>query len=333
MLTYYAIITKCMLGKQLTIKSNKSIITMSNKKNVLLVYYSQTGQLTQLTRHFVSPLANHEDINLETLAIEPQQAYSFPWSFNQFFNIFPETVHLMPSPIVAPQFKQQKYDLIILAYTVWFLSPSQPITAFLQDKNTQQLLADTPVVTLIGCRNMWLMAQETVKKYLKEANANLVDNVVRIDSCGGPASFIATPLWMFTGKKQPVRWLPKAGISDEDINDCAKYGEKIKTVLLTQPKITEPMLKNMGAVKVNERLILSEKFGYRSFYLWGKLIIKAGKIARPLRQGLLYFYIIFLVVIILTVVPISALIKTLLSPWLKNKISKQKHLFSWPSGE
>ena len=306
---------------------------MKNKKNVLLVYYSQTGQLKQLAEKFVSPLSNHDEINLETLAIKPEVSYQFPWSFIRFFDTFPETVRLTPAPIITPEFKQQKYDLVILAYTVWFLSPAQPITAFLQHEKTKAILANTPIVTLIGCRNMWLMAQETVKKHLKEAQANLVDNVVRIDSCGGPASFIATPLWMFTGNKQPVSWLPKAGISEEDINECAKYGEKIKSVLLTQPFINEPMLKNMAAVKVNERLILSEKFGHRSFNFWGKWIIQAGTISPYLRHALLYFYILFLITVILTVVPISALIKLLLSPWLKNKIHKQKRLFSWPSGE
>lgn len=306
---------------------------MTTPKKVLLVYYSQTGQLTQLAESFVSPIAACDDIILEIAPIKPQQTYAFPWSFNRFFNIFPETVHLIPQPIITPKFNYEQYDLIILAYTVWFLSPSQPITAFLQHESAQKILAGTPVVTLIGCRNMWIMAQQTVKNLLNKAGAKLVDNVVRIDSCGGPASFIATPLWMFTGKKQPISWLPKAGISEIAIDDCAKYGEKIKMSLLSQSKITKPMLKNMGAVKVNERLILSEKFGYRSFYWWGKLIIKAGKISRYLRQILLYFYIIFLVFVILTVVPISALIKFALSPWIKQKIKEQKQILSEPSGE
>ncbi|GAA5106985.1 hypothetical protein GCM10023211_07530 [Orbus sasakiae] len=303
------------------------------KKNVLLVYYSQTGQLTKLAESFISPLHDLPEINLEIQAVEPTTNYVFPWSFNRFFNIFPETVHLRPDPIITPVFAQDKYDLIIIAYTVWFLSPSQPITALLQHNNTKKILAGTPVVTLIACRNMWLMAQETVKQLLTQSQAKLVDNVVRIDSCGGPASFIATPLWMLTGQKQPLRWLPKAGIDDKEINDCAKYGQKIKTTLLSNKPIEQPMFKHMSAVKVNERLILSEKIGYRSFYLWGKLLIKAGNISTYLRQFILYFYIAFLVCMICTVVPITALIKTLLSPWLKKRILKQKNRFSWPSGE
>lgn len=302
-------------------------------KNVLLVYYSQTGQLEKMANYLIEPLKNDENINLEILSIQPKQPFKFPWSFTTFFNTFPETVHMQPPEIDAPEFGREQYDLIILAYTVWFLSPSQPITAFLQHPNSHKILNNTPVVTMIGCRNMWLMAQEKVKKLLKQANANLVDNIVRIDSCGGPASFVATPLWMLTGKKQPVKWLPKAGISEQEMSTCLKFGQKISHSLKYNAEITESMLKNMGAVSVNERLILSEKFGHRSFYLWGKLIIQAGKISPLLRYIILYFYIIFLITVILTVVPVSALIKKLLSPILKAKIEQQKEYFSWPSGE
>ena len=43
------------------------------------------------------------------------------------------------------------------------------------------MLKDTPVITLIGCRNMWLMAQEKVKSLLKEADSQLIGNVVKVD--------------------------------------------------------------------------------------------------------------------------------------------------------
>jgi hypothetical protein len=279
------------------------------KKNVLLVYYSQTGQLENMAHRLIEPLVDDEGIQVDILSVKPKQPYAFPWSFTKFFNIFPETVHLQPADIETPHFERDRYDLVILAYTVWFLSPSQPITAFLQHPNSRPILKNTPVVTLIGCRNMWLMAQEKVKTLLTQAEAHLVDNIVKIDSCGGPASFVATPLWMLTGKKQPVSWLPKAGISEQEMLLCRRFGERIRVSLLDNEAITSPMLTGMSAVYVNERLILSEKFGHRSFYLWGKLLIAAGKISSILRYAILYFYIVFLVTVILTVVPISALIK------------------------
>ena len=65
----------------------------------------------------------------------------------------------------------------------------------------------------------------------------------------------------------------------------------------------------------------------------GKLLLAAGRVAPWLRRGLLAFYIVFLVLIIVTVVPISALVKTALAPWLRNSIARQKQYFSQPSGE
>ncbi|MDO1508871.1 MULTISPECIES: dialkylrecorsinol condensing enzyme [unclassified Neisseria] len=307
--------------------------TAAHTKNILVVFYSQTGQLQKLTEQFAAPLKQHSDICVETLEIKPRQAFAFPWRFMKFFNTFPETVHLQPQAIEPLKFQRERYDLVVIAYSVWFLSPAQPVTAFMQSREAQAVLNNTPVVTLIGCRNMWLMAQEKMKKLLQHAGARLVGNVVKTDQCGSAASFITTPAWMLTGNKKPVSWLPSAGISDEEIADAARFGQKIADTLQADKPLDETLLQNMGAVKINEKLILSERFAHRSFYLWGKLLIAAGKISPLLRKGILCFYIVFLVAVILTVVPVTALLKSLFAPLLKNKIQMQKQQYGWPSGE
>ena len=138
---------------------------------VLIVYYSQTGQLSRMIEAFAAPL-RQSGAEVEYCAIRPQQAYPFPWPFWRFFNTFPETVHLQPAPIEAPQFAHERYDLVVIAYTVWFLSPAQPITAFVQHPAAQPILRGASVMTLIGCRNMWLMAQEKMKTLLADAGAH-----------------------------------------------------------------------------------------------------------------------------------------------------------------
>ena len=308
------------------------MIYMSQTKNILLVSYSQTGQLTRLAESFIKPLQNQNDINVEHLHISPVKAYPFPWGFTRFFNTFPETVLLKPEPIEPLKFKQEKYDLIILAYTVWFLSPSQPITAFLQSEQAKKVLKDTPVITLIGCRNMWLMAQEKVKSLLKEADSQLIGNVVKVDQSNDWASFITTPLWMLTGKKK-VGNLPSAGIAESEIQDAERFGIKLLQSFRENQALDSNIFRGMGAVKIDEKLMMSEKAGSRSFYLWGKLLIKCGQISPSFRLFVLYFYIVFLIILILTVVPLSALIKRLLKPLLKNKLEAQKRYFAEPSGE
>lgn len=301
-------------------------------RHVLVVSYSQTGQLTRLRDSFIRGLAAAGDIEVEVLELKPQRPFPFPWRFSTFFDTFPETVHLRPQLIETPHTARQQYDLVVLAYTVWFLSPAQPATAFLQSETARRILNGTPVVTLIGCRNMWLMAQEKVKQLLHGNGARLVGNVVKIDQCSSAASFITTPLWMLTGKKQ-YGSLPAAGISDAEIADAARFGAKTADALAGGLPLDETLLQNMGAAKVNEKLILSERFAHRSFYLWGKLIMAAGRRSPLLRRAIVYFYVLFLIGIILTVVPLSALVKRLAAPLMRETIRRQKAYYGWPSGE
>ncbi|MFU2059008.1 dialkylresorcinol condensing enzyme [Avibacterium volantium] len=302
-------------------------------KHILVVSYSQTGQLSRLVENFLQPLCTQQEIIIEEFQVKPQQDYAFPWKFTPFFNTFPESVHLQPAPIEPPQLQRDHYDLVIIAYSVWFLSPSQPITAFLQSEQGKQVLHNTPVITLIGCRNMWLMAQEKVKALLHQAGATLVGNIVKTDQSNAWASFITTPLWLFTGKKRPYEWLPSAGISEENITDMQRFGRELAEKLAENASLDQPLFQHMGAVQIDEKLMMSEKVGHRSFYLWGKLLLKCGQISPRLRQAVLYVYIAFLVLLIITVVPISALIKRLLKPLLKEKLERQKRYFAAPSGE
>ena len=301
-------------------------------KNILVVSYSQTGQLDRLVDNFLLPLQGSADINVERCYLKPQQAYDFPWKFIDFFNAFPESVHLCPAPIEPVLLQREKYDLVIVAYSVWFLSPAQPITAFLQSP-AAQVLANTPVITLIGCRNMWLMAQEKMKKLLADLGANLIGNVVKTDQSNSWASFITTPAWMLTGKKRYFQWLPSAGISEAELNDMQRFGQKLASALKNDQPLERSLFAHMGAVKIDEKLMMSEKAGQRSFYLWGKLLLESGKIYPALRRALLYFYVVFLIILILTVVPLAALLKYLLKPLLRKKLEQQKAYFAEPSGE
>lgn len=301
-------------------------------RHILVVSYSQTGQLSRLLERFVAPL-KAADIDVETQVISPETPYAFPWKFMPFFNTFPESVHLKPAPIKPINLQRQQYDLIIIGYSVWFLSPSQPITAFLQSAVAKSVLANTPVITVIGCRNMWLMAQEKVKKLLNDSGATLIGNIVKIDQSNDWASFITTPAWMLTGKKKAASWLPSAGISEDEINDMTRFGDKLAETLQRQQTLDKSLFHGMGAVAIDEKLMMSEKVGHRSFYLWGKLLIACGEISPRLRRVVLYFYIVFLLALIITVVPISALIKRLLKPLIKNKLAQQRAYYAEPSGE
>lgn len=304
-------------------------------RQVLVVHYSQTGQLNRLVQSVCAPLLQRDDIQVDFLALEPAQPYPFPWPFLSFFRIFPETVLMRPQPLLPLAVDAGKrYDLVILAYQVWFLSPSLPVTSFLASAEAQRLLRDTPVVTLIGCRNMWLMAQEKIKVQLRALGARLIDNIALTDACGTAASFLATPLWLFTGRQKPYSWVPRAGIADAEIEAASRFGEAMAHRLSADDLPLElPMLSGLGAVRIDEKLIASEKVGNRSFKVWSRLLMALGPQQSRRRAAGLVVYIVFLICLIITVVPISALLKRLLAPLSKVRIQREKAYFAGPSGE
>lgn len=304
-------------------------------KKVLVIHYSQSGQLSDIAHHFTQALVDNPGISVTFEAIAPLEPYPFPWPFLQFFDTFPEAVYLDP-PAMQPSPLQgdENFDLIILAYQVWFLSPSLPITGFLQSPIAAKLLKDKPVVTLIGCRNMWLMAQEQVKKMLLDLDAKLVGNVALVDAAGGAMSFFATPLWVLTGNKGP--WLggliPKAGVDPDEIVRTKRFGERILSRLHSDDILDESLLRGLGAVNVNERFIASEKTARRGFGIWGKWLRSIGPTGDRKRKPVLLLYATFLILFICTFIPLSVLVKALLAPLTRNRIKRQKSYFEQPSG-
>ena len=91
------------------------------------------------------------------------------------------------------------------------------------------------------------------------------------------ASFIATPLWVLTGKKGPFRFgIPAAGVAEDEIKAANRFGIALRDRLISDQTIDATVLRGLGAVRINENLIASERVGTRSFYLWGKLFLAIG---------------------------------------------------------
>jgi hypothetical protein len=304
------------------------------KKKVLVVWFSQTGQLKRIADSLCAPLAADPDVELTWQRLEPATPYPFPWPFFAFFDQFPEAAHGI-APVLKPLSLSgsERYDLVILAYTVWFLSPCPPLTAFLKSDTGRAVVRDTPVITLIACRNMWLMAQEQVKALLADAGAKHCDNVVLTDSGSSLATFITTPRWMFTGRSDPVWGFPAAGIAPADVAGASRFGEALLAALRAgRIEGRTPVLAGLGAARVDDRLIASEKIGRRSFQIWGKLVRKAGAQGDPRRRVVLGIYAAFLILMIVTIVPLSMLIRALLRPLLAARLARARHYFELPSG-
>jgi len=302
------------------------------KKQVLIIGYSQTGQTAKIIDAIQKPLLESNQIEIDRQYLEPEKAYPFPWDFFSFFDLFPECIFL-DAPKNKPLILKKQYDLVILAYQPWFLSPSLPTTAFLKSAQATKILKDCPIITVIGCRNMWGQAHLKTLKMLKTLKASLIDNIVLIDQGSSLATFITTPRWLFTGRTNAFWGFPKAGILPSEINQATRFGFAIKQRLeQNKEKITQPILMGLGAVKADASSLQSEKIGARSFYLWGKLFRKVGKAGAWQRKPLLILYVIFLILMIISVVPITILLRKILAPLLQQKLNALETEFEQPSG-
>ena len=294
-----------------------------NKKRVLLVHFSQTGQLARVARTLTAPLAQAHDVELVEEVLRPHPPYPFPWPAWRFLDAMPESVLLDP-PQLEPLTVNGQFDLVILAYQVWFLAPAGPIVAFLKSEAGRALVRGRPVITVVACRNMWLMAHETMKRLVAEAGGELRDNVVLTDQSGTLASFITTPRWLLTGKRDAFWGLPTAGVADAAIAATDRFGNALVAALRAgRERAPGALLAGLGAAKVDPNLVFSERAGSRAFRAWSRIIRLGGGPRGIGRLPLLALFCVYLVVMIIVVVPPSLLLQWLLRPFFRRGLQSE----------
>jgi len=301
-------------------------------KKVLVLYYSQTGQLKSVVDSFISKLPD-EEIQVDIREIEPVQIYPFPWGFYEFAQEFPEATLVEGHEVKELEYLQDDYDLIILGYTIWFLAPSSPVVGFLKSEQAKKIFNNKPVVTLIACRDMWVMAQEKMKVLLNDVDAKLIDNVALTDQGKGIYSFITTPKWLMSGSKDAFWFFPKAGILESDIKNASRFGERLNEALKNdKEKEGKALLTNLNAVNVNGKLIASEIIGTKSFKIWAKIVKFFGKKNSFGRKFAVTFYTMFLVILVFTIVPLNILVRKIINRFKEEKLIELEKQYERPSG-
>jgi hypothetical protein len=287
--------------------------------------------MARVAKAIAAPLQNAGH-DVTSIALEPERPYPFPWPFWTFLDAFPESVAHDPAAL-KPWRAEGRFDLIVLCYTVWYLSPAPPITAFLKSDAGQRVLRDRPVITVTACRNMWVMAQEQVKSLLKAADARHCDHVALVDPGPALATFITTPRWMFTGRRTPMWGMPAAGLTDADVAATARFGRAIARALDENSLDgSRPVLRELGAARVDPALLASERIGRRSFTIWSRIVRAAGVAGSPSRMPVLALYVTFLITAIVTIVPVTMLIRAALKPLVRTRLEAEAASFEQPSG-
>ena len=297
-------------------------------KEVLVIYYSQSGQLFDILKNISSTLSD-EKVNITFCEIIPKKKFLFPWKEEEFYDAFPETFLQIPTPLetIPVEILQKKYDLLILGYTTWYFTPSIPINSFLKSEEAKILLANTPVITVSASRNMWIMAQEKVKKLLVANNAKLVGNIALVDRNLNHISVITIVHWLMGGKKTKMLGIfPKPGVSDKDIEAASRFGTPIKEALLENKfsKLQQNLL-SVGAVKVDPSLIATDIRGNVVFTKWANHLIK--KEGEERKKWLVYFkyYLLFAIWLI---APIVFIVFLLTYIPMYRKIQREKAYYS-----
>jgi hypothetical protein len=294
-------------------------------KKVLAVFYSQSGQLEQIIDHFTEPLIAAGAI-VEKLRVYPEQAYSFPWTGKSFFSVMPDCVQQVPGRLQPFGFKESAYDLIILGYQPWFLSPSIPSNTLMFDPAFRQLARNTPVITITGARNMWLSAMEKIKPVLKNMDAKLVGNIALVDRHHNFVSFVTIFYWMFKAKKERfLNIFPIPGVSESDINNTKNLGAAAIPYLekANWQGFQEEMVER-GAVPVKYALMFIEGKARKIFKVWAGIISRRKK-----KDAWLVAFKYYLLIALFIAAPIILTVDAILfKPFLSGRIKRQKQYYS-----
>ena len=276
-------------------------------KRILVIYYTQTGQTLKIIQSLIKPFEGADELTLVFEAIRPVPEFPFPWNSKAFFQAMPESVQGLGCAIAPMEIQPgENFDLVILAWQAWFLSPSLPIQGWLQSASGQALLKGKPVITITGCRNMWVMALQDIKQSLAVVGAKHLGNIALRDKAPNLLSVFSIARWLFYNQKEKSGLIPRAGVSEQDIARCREFGESIKAALL-QDDLTQlqPALIRQGAVEVLPGLVALEKGGKKMFGLWSKFVRRKGNQGDPARNFRLKLFEIYLYVVLFILSPIS----------------------------
>jgi hypothetical protein len=292
-------------------------------KRVLVLYYTQSGDVRRMAEAFTEPLKS-ADVEIVWTEIQSAEPFPYPWrNPHRFFNVMPECVLGLPPEIETPDFDpEESFDLIVLAYQVWFLSPSPPIQSFFRSDHAR-VLRGRKVITISVSRDMWHRASFKMKQLLAEAGAVHIDNVVVTHQGPRWATFITTPRSLITGKKDPL-WgvLPPAGITEAEDRRVSELGAAVARQLdVLEDPAQRALLRGMNAVEVNRRYVIPEWIASRFFPMWAHVIRGFGRLGAAWRHVGIFLFIHFLLFMILAGIPMTIITLPLVYPFIRKPMA------------
>ena len=305
-------------------------------KRILAVYYSQSGDVARILERFLAPIRSLPNVEVVVERLTPNVPYPFPWgTLARLLSIFPECHRGGGSgirPLSIPA--DQSFDLVILAYQVWFLAPSLPVQDFFRSAH-RSVMHGAKVVTVCVCRDMWHSCSETMKRMLGDAGALHLDNVV-VSHQGPPyATFVSVPRLLLWGKRDRFLGLfPPAEVSPSDLERVGRLGAALADRLRTPGDWpARSLLAGMGAVHVNPRYIVPELVGWYLYRAATPLVLLAGRLGAWARRLAIYVFGGVLVAAVLVGVPLMLLGVLVSYPFVSRRLRRYAARLAEPSGE
>lgn len=273
-------------------------------KKALIIFYSQAGQTAKAVEEFRKGLQS--GYTCDVAEVRSAETFSFPWKMTAFFRAFPRC-HRGPLPEVnvTPPKPWENYDLVVLAYQVWFLSPSLPIQGFLHSQSAQNL-SGKEVLGLVTCRNLFTGAMIRVKRRLTELGAEYLGQITLCERTPLWASFVTTPRWMLTGRKNAFSIFPEAGLTSAEYAPLAELGRRVADPVQARSAI---LTSNLNRVSLE----LMDLVGSSFFRFWSKIIFFAAPKAGAVQDLLLLFFRLNLMLLIISAGPCTKIFESIVS--------------------
>lgn len=305
----------------------------ADMKRILVLEYSQSGDVSKAVAAFTAPFTG-PDVQLHRERIQPEVPFPYPWrSVYRLFSVFPECFVPPPEGILPLTFQpQDRFDLVILSYQVWHLTPSIPIQAFFRSAYAQ-VLRDTPVITLCVSRNMWHSASETMKQLLRDVPAIHLDGVVLTHQGPPFSTFVSVPRALLYGKRDRL-WgiFPPAELSPRQLERMTRLGGVVAARLNDIQPPYRPLLAGQGAVEVKWRYIIPEAGGWYLYRAAARVVTRVGRRSPLLRRLSISLFVFLMFVVIGLGIPLCLLVVLLLYPLLRGPIRRYAQRLAAPSG-
>ena len=246
----------------------------------MIIYYSQSGEVARVAESFAGELGT-AGAEVTWDALRPRNEYPFPWrSLQRFFDAMPETILGLPPPIEEPKFDlAPRYDLVVIAYPVWFLSPAPPVQAFFRTA-AAAALKGADVITISVSRSMWQNASETMKRLLAAAGAYHRDNIVVTHQGSSLATLISTPRALLYGNRESLLGVfPRAGVSELDVARVRGLGRVVARRLSAGSDACRgPLLRGEPALAIQRWSVVPELLAWYCFFGWAVAIRALGSV-------------------------------------------------------